>query len=45
MTRDEGFNVITMKKGFSGKRIFEQRPEGSKIGSGAKENYVKSVFR
>lgn len=37
MIRDEGCNVITIRKRFIGKVIFEQKPEGSKVASCAKE--------
>ena len=36
MTRNEGLNFITRRKGYSGKGIFEQRPEGCKVGGWAK---------
>ena len=44
LTRNEGFNVITRRKGYSRKGIFEQRPEGCKIGGCAKIE-VKSIFK
>lgn len=44
MKRDERCHVIAVRKGFFGKVIFEQQPEGSRVTNCTREQR-KSVFR